>query len=97
MIIGTGRVVLRLHGVHSLKEKRKIIKSIVSRVKNSFNASVAEVGANDIHERAEIGFSLTGNEQRNINSAIDRIFNHIDNMGLAEIIDTDFEIINFNS
>ncbi|MBF0467903.1 MAG: DUF503 domain-containing protein [Desulfamplus sp.] len=94
MIIGTGRVVLRLHGVHSLKEKRKIVKSMISRIKNSFNASVAEVGANDMHDRAEIGFSLTGNDHSNINSAIDKIFNHIDDMGLAQIVDTDFEIIN---
>lgn len=97
MIIGTGRVVLRLHGVFSLKEKRKIVKSIIGRVKNSFNASVAEVGANDLHEKAEIGFSITGNDHSTINSVIDKIFNYVDYMGLAEIIDTDFEIINFNS
>ncbi|MBF0233666.1 MAG: DUF503 domain-containing protein [Desulfamplus sp.] len=94
MIIGTGRVVLRLYGIHSLKEKRKIVKSIVGRVKNSFNASVAEVGANDIYERAEIGFSITGNDHSIINSTIDKIFNHIEEIGLAHIVDTDFEIIN---
>ena len=95
MIIGTGRVVLRLHGVHSLKEKRKIIKSIINRIKNSFNASVAEVGANDSHERGVIGFSLTGNDQSTINSMIDKIFNKIDAMGLAEMVDTDYEIITY--
>lgn len=95
MVIGTGRVVLRLHGVNSLKEKRKIVKAIVNRIKNSFNASVAEVGANDLHERAEIGFSITGNDQSTINSIIDKIFNKVDDMGLAEMIDTDYEIINY--
>lgn len=95
MIIGTGRVVLRLHGVHSLKEKRKIIKSIINRTKNSFNASVAEVGANDQHERSEIGFAVVGNDQSTINSIIDKVFNKIDDMGLAEMMDTDYEIITY--
>ncbi|SLM27855.1 conserved hypothetical protein [Desulfamplus magnetovallimortis] len=95
MVIGTGRVLLKLHGVKSLKEKRKIVKSITGRIKNSFNASVAEVGLNDIHERAEIGFSLTGNDQSMINSVIDKIFNKIDAAGLAEIIETDFEIFTY--
>jgi uncharacterized protein YlxP (DUF503 family) len=62
-------------------------------MRNSFNASVAEVGSNDIHQRAEIGFSLVGNDKTFINSKIDKIFNMVDGLGLAEIIDTEMEII----
>lgn len=93
MIIGTGRIVLRLHGVNSLKSKRKIVKSVIARIKNSFNAAVAEIGANDIHGRAEIGFAIIGTDKRLINSVIDKIFNRVEDMGMAEIIDTDFEIM----
>ncbi len=62
-------------------------------MRNNFNASVAEVGSNDIHQRAEIGFSLVGNDKTLINSKIDKIFNMVDGLGLAEIIDTEMEII----
>jgi hypothetical protein len=62
-------------------------------MRNNFNASVAEVGSNDIHQRAEIGFSLVGNDKALINSKIDKIFNMVDGLGLAEIIDTEMEII----
>ncbi len=93
MVIGVGHIAFRLHGCHSLKEKRKVVKSIVSRIRNNFNASVAEVGANDLHQRAEIGMSLVGNDAGLINSKIDKIFNFTDDLGLAEIIDTDMEII----
>jgi len=78
---------------NTLKGKRKIIKTIIGKIRNTFNASVAEVGANDVHRKAELGFSLVGNDRKKINSKIDKIFNMVDEMGLAEMIDTDMEIM----
>jgi uncharacterized protein YlxP (DUF503 family) len=93
MVIGIGIITFRLHDCRSLKGKRKIIKSIISRLRNNFNASVAEIGSNDVHQRAEIGFSLVGNDQGIINSKIDKMVNLAEDLGLAEIIDTEMEII----
>lgn len=95
MVIGAGRIVLRLHAVNSLKEKRKIVKAVIHGIRNRFNASVAEVGANDVHGRAEIGFSLTGSDQRQINAMVDKVFNKVETMGVAEVLDTTFELIVF--
>ncbi len=94
MVVGIGVITFRLHDCRSLKGKRKVVKSIISRMRNSFNASVAEIGSNDIHQRAEIGFSLVGNDKALINSKLDKIFNMVEGLGLAEIIDTEMEIIN---
>lgn len=94
MVVGSGIITFRLHDCRSLKSKRKIVKSIISRLRNTFNVSVAEVGSNDIHQRAEIGFVLVGNNKTVINSKIDKIFNLADELGLAEIIDSKMEIIN---
>jgi uncharacterized protein YlxP (DUF503 family) len=93
MVVGIGSITFRLHACRSLKEKRKVVKSVISRIRNQFNASVAEVGLNDIHQRAQIGISLVGNDAGLINSKIDKIFNFAEELGLAEIIDTDMEII----
>lgn len=92
MVVGFGIITFRLHDCHSLKGKRKVVRSIISRLRNNFNASVAEVGSNDMHQRAEIGFSLVGNDKTIINSKIDKIFNLADALGLAEIIDSEMEI-----
>jgi uncharacterized protein YlxP (DUF503 family) len=94
MVVGIGIIVFRLHDCRSLKGKRKIIKSIVSQLRNHFNASVAEVGANDVYKKAEIGFSMVGNNRQVINAKMDKAFNFIEEMGLAEIIDSELEIIN---
>ena len=55
MIVGACTVTLHLHGIHSLKEKRRIVKSILARLRNEFNVSTAEVDAQDAHGRAVIG------------------------------------------
>jgi len=93
MVVGLGNIQLRLHDCRSLKGKRKVVKAIIQRIRNNFNVSVAEVGSNDIHQRAEIGFALVGNDKTVINSKIDKIFNLTDALGLAEVIDMDLEII----
>lgn len=93
MVVGTGTIVLRIPGNTSLKGKRRVVKGIVSRLQHTFNASVAEVGANDNHQRAEIGLALVGNDRRLINSKLDKALNFIEALRLAEVIDTDLEII----
>jgi len=94
MVVGLGKITFRLSFCHSLKEKRKVVKAIIRRTRNTFNVSMAEVDLNDAHQQAEIGFAMTGNDRRKVNSNIDKIFEFIENLQLAEIVDTDMEIIN---
>lgn len=93
MVIGVGEITFRLHACRSLKSKRKIVRSVIGKMRNRFNIAAAETGANDIHQRAEIGFVLVGNSAPRINSQIDKVFNLVESLGLAEIIDTQMEII----
>lgn len=95
MVVGTGKITFRLYDIHSLKEKRKIVRSQTDRLKNKFNISIAETGLNDNFTWSEIGFSITGNDRRTINSTLDRIIEMLEGMGLAQIVDTKIEIINY--
>ena len=70
-----------------------MVKAIVARIRNHFNASVAEVDDNDIYQRAVIGVSLVGSDRRLINAKLDKLFNFAEDLGLAEMIDTELEII----
>lgn len=94
MVVGLGIITFRLHDCRSLKGKRKVIKSIIKQIQNRFNISVAEVGANDVYQRAEIGFALVGNDRMAINSKADKVLNMVDDLGLAEMIDSEMEILN---
>ena len=95
MVVGVGRIVFRIHQCRSLKEKRKVVKAIVARIRNNFNASVSEVADNDIYQRAVIGISVVGGQRRMINAKLDKLFNFAEELGLAEMIDTQMEIISY--
>ncbi len=93
MVVGMGILIFRLHDCRSLKSKRSVVRAIVAQMRNHFNASVAEVGANDIYQRAEIGFSMAGSDHQLINTKIDKMINFVEDLGRGELIDTEIEIL----
>ena len=94
MVVGTLKLSLYINNNHSLKEKRKIVKSIVARVRNKFNVSVAEVGSNDKWQMIELGISAVGNDRRFVNSSLDTILSFLESLYLGEIVDSSIEILN---
>jgi uncharacterized protein YlxP (DUF503 family) len=55
MTIGTCTIELHIPGNGSLKGKRRVVKSIIARVHNEFNVSIAEVGNQDLWQSATLG------------------------------------------
>lgn len=94
MVVGTLKIEFYLHENRSLKGKRKIVKSMVDRVKHKFNVSVAEIGSNDMWQKIELGISTVGNDRRHIDASLGTILGYIESLYLAEIVDTKTEIFN---
>jgi uncharacterized protein YlxP (DUF503 family) len=95
MVVGITRLSLRLPGNHSLKGKRKVVKSICERLRQRFNLAVAETDAQDLWQAAELGIVAVGNEGRYIESKLDKAINFVENLQLAEIVDIQTELIHF--
>lgn len=93
MIVGIARLKIRLPENHSLKGKRKVIKSLVEQVGNKFNVAVSEVADNDMWQSAEIGVSAIGNSQPFINGILDKVLDFVERTCPVELIDTEIEII----
>ena len=94
MVVGTLKIILHLHDNRSLKGKRKVVRSMVDKVKHKFNVSIAEVGSNDKWQRIELGVSAIGNDRRHIDSSLNNILDYMDTLYLAEIVDSSVEIFN---
>lgn len=94
MVVGVGRIVLVLHGGNSLKDKRSVKRKVVERLKAKFNASVAEVGHNDLWRRLELGVSVVGNDRGFVNSCLDNLLNYVEAMQVAEVVESEIEILN---
>lgn len=79
----------RLHApwVHSLKEKRMIVKSIIAKLQNKFHVSAAEVDEQDIHQIIVIGVAFIVPHNAMADSIMDEISQFVEENTEAEILD----------
>ena len=79
----------RLHApwVHSLKEKRMIVKSIIAKLQNKFHVSASEVDEQDIHQVIVIGVAFIVPSNALADSIMDEISQFVDENTEAEILD----------
>ncbi|MFH1134759.1 MAG: DUF503 domain-containing protein [Pseudomonadota bacterium] len=92
--MGVLKVTMRIPENASLKGKRKVVKSLLGRIKSRFNVAAAEVESNDLWQRAEIGVAVVGNDGRFINSVLDKILDYIERETEAEVTDSQMDIMN---
>ncbi|WP_027625023.1 DUF503 domain-containing protein [Clostridium lundense] len=93
MIIGTAKVYLRASWVHSLKEKRMIVQSITTKVRNKFNVSIAEIEDQDIHQSIVLGIAYVSNDTRHVNTVVQNVLNYIEGNTDAMVEDEIVEIL----
>jgi len=93
MIVGAAIVEIRIHGSHSLKQRRGVVRSITRRVSNRYNISIAEVGGQDTWQRAELGLCCAGSDRQRVRALIESAVGFIEELHLAEIIAADIEVL----
>ncbi len=94
MIIAAAEIKLHLPWVHSLKEKRMVVKSLCAKVKNQFNVSIAETEEQDIHQIAVLGFAGIAGDRAQADSILDHVLTFIEDNNEGEVINIEREIIN---
>ncbi len=87
MEVGIMEIDINIGGVNSLKEKRKILKSVITRVQNKFNLTVAEVDHQDKWQRAVIGVAVVGNDKSYLDKVLQKTIDMLENEGELVIID----------
>jgi uncharacterized protein len=92
MIIAAAVITLMIPENDSLKGKRRVIKSLIEKVRHKFEAAVAEVGDNDLWQKARIGVALVGNDSQLLSTRLQNIMTFMENQHLAEIIDSQVEL-----
>ncbi|GAA3025688.1 hypothetical protein GCM10020229_41300 [Kitasatospora albolonga] len=71
MFVGTLTFDLLLGDVHSLKEKRSIVRPIVAELARKYSVCAAEVGNQDLHRRAEIGLAVVSGDAGYVTEVLD--------------------------
>ncbi len=87
MIIGSVTVKLYAPWVHSLKEKRTLVKSVIAKIQNKFNVSIAEVSEQDRHQTIILGIACVADTVIRSGSIINNVIRFIENNTETEIMD----------
>lgn len=86
MITHAAVITLMAHEAHSLKDKRRIVKSLIDQVRHRFNVSIAEVDAQDYHQKIVIGIACVSNSDRVARSILDTVVHWIEDHSEADIV-----------
>ena len=93
MKIATITFRLRAPWVHSLKEKRMIVKSLVAKLQNKFHVSAAEIDEQDVHQIIVIGVASIVPHNAMADSLMDEISEFVESNTEAEIVEETREVI----
>ncbi len=92
MHVGTITLRLVLHEVHSLKEKRQIVQSVIDTTHRRFNVAIAEVGDLDLWQSALLGVAAVSNDARHLNSLLDNVTDFLERSPDFDVSAADIEL-----
>ena len=92
MRVGTLTLRLMVRHDQSLKDKRRVLKSLKDNLRNRFNVSVAEVAGHDSRQQAVLGVAMAGTDGRYIDGALAQVVNFVRGSRPAELVDYEVEI-----
>lgn len=93
MVIGILQFELLIHGAQSLKDKRRVVRSVTDRLHRQHLVSVAEVAEQDTINLAVLGVSCVGTDGRRVGVVLDRILDKLRCLTDAELGDTSRQIL----
>ncbi|MEM8996469.1 MAG: DUF503 domain-containing protein [Acidobacteriota bacterium] len=93
MIVGISVFELHLPGAQSLKQKRKVVKSLVERIHQRLKVSIIESDHHDLHQRAQIALALVARNESDAERLFDRVRDLVDLSGDAMLTDWRPELI----
>lgn len=73
MWIGAVEFDILLGNVHSLKEKRSVVRPLIAELRRRFEVSAAEVGEHDLHRRTTVGVAVVASDAAHVVAVLDQV------------------------
>jgi uncharacterized protein YlxP (DUF503 family) len=91
MVVGVLELRLLVRQSQSLKDKRRIVKSLKDRISHRFAVSIAEVASLDDWQQAELGAAFVSNDRRHAEEVLSKVVEFVRRSVTAELIDFSIE------
>ncbi|MDH5805763.1 MAG: DUF503 domain-containing protein [Gemmatimonadota bacterium] len=88
MVVGMVTWECHLPGSQSLKDKRRVVKSLKDRLHNKFNVSVSETAHHELWQRAELTCCIVGNEREHADKVLESADDLVEGDPNVRIIDS---------
>jgi uncharacterized protein YlxP (DUF503 family) len=92
-ILGVLQFSLLIRGSRSLKDKRRVVRSVKDRLRSRYNISIAEVDDQEIMNKATLALAMAGSDRDYVRSVLMKILEQIRFNHQAELIDHSLEIL----
>jgi uncharacterized protein YlxP (DUF503 family) len=94
VVVGLATVVLDLPAAASLKDKRRVVKSVVARVRNRFNVAAAEVDTQESWGRVTLGIACVSNDAAHAHEMLAKVVAFVEDERLdAVLVDYGIELL----
>ena len=93
MIVGVLQIELEIPEAQSLKDKRRVVKSLKDRIANGHNVSIAEVGALDKYQRSILGIAMVANDKAYVEGGLSKIVDLVRLVPQANLLDYRIELL----
>lgn len=93
MTIGVVHMDFLIPGAHSLKEKRRVLKSLKTHLRSRYNCSVAETEYHDLWQRARLSACVISNDSRHANEQVTEIARFAEHNRDAALADIRIEML----
>lgn len=92
MFVVSCRARLGIAGAQSLKDKRRVIRSAVERLRSRFNAAVSEVADQDMWQRATLGMAVVTLHEADGREVIDHMLRQLEMNGDIEVQEAEISV-----
>lgn len=93
MIVGVLRLTFHIPHARTLKDKRRVVQKLRDRVRSRFDVSIAEVEAQDLHQRAVFGVSVVSSDASVCDAVLEHVASAMATSGDAVLTDRATELV----
>ncbi len=93
MVVGVLRIRLGIFEALSLKDKRRVVKSLKDKLAARHNVSVAEVDDLEHRQAGTLGLAMVANDARFVQSALSKIVDEVRLYPHASLLDYEIELL----
>ena len=93
MTVGVLQIEITIPDAFSLKDKRRVVKSIKDRIAHAHNVSIAEVGALDEHRRSILGVAMVSNDARYVEGGLSKLVDFVRSVPHVSLVDYQIDLL----